>query len=99
MPATSTAAKRAKNLQLQVMPTAGERSPDGTFLELVRDSVGSSPQLLRYQAGQSIIAPEQELEGRRYAACENAAKIRHLVSKLAPYETSRKLFDRVHAFI
>lgn len=81
-------------------PTAGERFPDGSFLELVRDPGGSAcPQLLRYQKGQTTIALEQEYDGCRYVACESATEIRHLPSKLARYGSTRILFDRVREFI
>src|SRR5438270_1221726 len=99
MPATSTAAVKNTKLQLQATPTSGERFPNSTFLELIRDSGENIPQLLLYEDGQTTITPEQEYGGRRYVACENAREIRHLPSKLATYGSTGILFEGLREFI
>jgi hypothetical protein len=81
----------------EAFQTTGERFPDDTFLELVRDS--SSVKLLHWFHGKSIIGPEHLLGGRRWLPSLGAGSLRHLPSSPTPYGSTETLYRTIAEFI
>ena len=81
--------------------TGGEVFPDGTLLELVRDSANPSEMsLLRWKRGRSFIAREMPVGPRRYVPLEAEARlVRRLPSTAVSYASTDELFGNVQDFI
>ena len=87
----------------KVKPTAGEVFPDGSMLELVRDSTDPRrPALLRFHRKQAIIAREIEHEKSRYVPLDIESTLfrqLHLPAKSLPYGSTPELFDQIYSLI
>jgi hypothetical protein len=84
-------------------PTTGEVFPDGTMLELVRDSEDPMrAALLRRNGKQTTIGREIEHENARYVPVEiDSALFRqlHLPAKSSPYGSTPELFEQIYSLI
>ena len=87
----------------KVKPTAGEVFPDGTMLELVRDSGDPTrPALLRCHGTQTTIAREIEHEQAHYVPVEIDSTLfrqLHLPARGMPYGSTPELFDQIYNLI
>jgi hypothetical protein len=90
--------RKARNDNCELISTSGEVLRDGSFLELVRDSVIGTERVLHWSREQSKIAPKHVFEKRSYVPTQGAAMLRHLPSKPTPCGSTEMLFNDVCKF-